>query len=130
MIALVKIFDIDGDGFISYLELVDGVKALGISAKKNDMIDLMNIMDVDKDGYISQAELYKALNLKPQHEGYQGTSASIEEVLVKLRRGAEKYKSLVEYVNYLFEQFASSNSSFMTFQELMNCLKTFNFNLT
>lgn len=94
------------------------------------MIDLMNMMDVDKDGYISQAELYKALNLKAQHEGYQGTSASIDEVLAKLRRGAEKYRSVAEYVNYLFEQFASSNSSFMTFQELMNCLKTFNFNLT
>lgn len=26
--------------------------------------------------------------------------------------------------------FATAGSSFMTFQELMNCLKTFNFNLT
>lgn len=33
-------------------------------------------------------------------------------------------------MNYLFQQFATSNASFMTFQELMNCLKTFNFNLT
>ena len=47
--------------------------------------------------------MYAALNLKPNHEGYQGTTASIDEVLVKLRKGAEKYHSIVEYVNYLFE---------------------------
>lgn len=46
------------------------MKALGISAKKNDMIDLMNYVDIDKDGYISQTELYKALDLKAQSEGY------------------------------------------------------------
>jgi len=68
--------------------------------------------------------------LKPQHSEYQGTSVSIDQVLVKLRRGAEKYHNLHEYVNYLYEQFATGNSAFMSFQELMNCLKTFNFNLT
>jgi Ca2+-binding EF-hand superfamily protein len=51
-------------------------------------------------------------------------------VLVKLKRGSEKYQNLREYVNYLYEQFATTNSAFMSFQELMNCLKTFNFNLT
>ena len=34
-----------------------------------------------------------------------------------------------EYVNYLFQMFAKAGSSYMSFQELMNCLKTFNFNL-
>ncbi len=73
-----KIFDQDNDGLISFLELVDGVKSLGISAKKNDMIDLMNRIDVDRDGFVSQMELYKALGLKAAHEGYQGTSASVD----------------------------------------------------
>ena len=125
-----RIFDHDNDGLISFLELVDGVKSLGISAKKNDMIDLMNRMDVDRDGFISQLELYRSLGLKAAHEGYQGTSASIEQVLTKLRKGAEKYSSLQEYVSVLFQMFATAGASFMTFQELMNCLKTFNFNLT
>lgn len=51
-------------------------------------------------------------------------------MLAKLRKGAEKYSSLQEYVVVLFKMFATAGSEFMTFQELMNCLKTFNFNLT
>jgi hypothetical protein len=38
----------------------------------------MNRIDVDRDGFVSQMELYKALGLKAAHEGYQGTSASID----------------------------------------------------
>lgn len=53
VIGLLRIFDLDNDGLISFLELVDGVKALGIQAKKSDMIDLMNRIDVDKDGFIT-----------------------------------------------------------------------------
>ena len=52
------------------------------------MIDLMNKMDADRDGFVSQIELYKGLGLKAAHEGYQGTSASIDQVLAKLRKGA------------------------------------------
>lgn len=94
-----KIFDNDNDGMISFLELVEGVKSLGISAKKTDMIDLMNKIDVDRDGFITQKELYRGLGLKAAHEGYQGTQASIEVVLAKLNKGAEKYSSLQEYVS-------------------------------
>jgi Ca2+-binding EF-hand superfamily protein len=65
-----RIFDHDNDGLISFLELVDGVKSLGITAKKSDMIDLMNRIDVDKDGFISQMELYRSLGLKAAHTGY------------------------------------------------------------
>lgn len=86
-------------------------------------------MDKDKDGFITQIELYKAMDLKPMHEGYQGTSVSIDHVLQKLKKGAEKYHNIGEYVNVLFQMFATAGSNFMTFQELMNCLKTFNFNL-
>lgn len=50
-------------------------------------------------------------------------------MLNKLRRGAEKYSSLKEYVQVLFDMFASGGGQFMSFGELMNCLKTFNFNL-
>lgn len=53
IIGLMRIFDLDNDGLISYLELVDGVKSLGIQAKKNDMNELMNRIDADKDGFIT-----------------------------------------------------------------------------
>mgnify|MGYP003339091219 CR=1 FL=1 len=48
-----KIFDNDNDGMISFLELVEGVKNLGITAKTTDMIDLMNKIDIDRDGFIT-----------------------------------------------------------------------------
>jgi regulator of RNase E activity RraB len=102
IIGLLRIFDLDNDGLISYLELVDGVKSLGISAKKNDLLELMEHMDKDKDGFVTQIELYTAMDLKPLHEGYQGTSVSIDHVLQKLKKGAEKYHNIGEYVNVLF----------------------------
>ena len=125
-----RIFDLDNDGMISFIELVDGVKQLGIQAKKNDMIDLMNRMDVDKDGWISQKELYNGLGLQAAHNEYQGTTVQVDQVLTKLKKGAEKYHNLGEYINVLFQMFATAGANFMTFQELNNCLKTFNFNLT
>jgi hypothetical protein len=79
------------------------------------MIELMNRMDVDKDGWISQQELYKGLDLKAVHNEYQGTTVQVDEVLTKLRKGAEKYHSLGEYINVLFQMFATAGSSFMTF---------------
>ena len=129
LISLLKIFDQDNDGLITYLELVAGVKQLGISANRNDMMNLMNRIDADKDGFITQNELYKSLNLKASHKGYQGSTASINEVLTKLRQGGEKYASMTDYVNYIYKLFAKAGSNYMTFDELVNCLKTFNFNL-
>ena len=64
IIGLMKIFDNDNDGMISFLELVEGVKNLGITAKTTDMIDLMNKIDIDRDGFITQMELYRALGIK------------------------------------------------------------------
>ena len=53
LISLLKIFDQDNDGLITYLELVAGIKQLGISANRNDMMNLMNRIDADKDGFIT-----------------------------------------------------------------------------
>ena len=75
----------------------------------------MNRIDTDKDGFITSQELYKAVDLKAVHSEYQGTTASINDVLFKLKKGAEKYHNMSEYVNYLFKMFATSGSNFMTF---------------
>lgn len=36
---------------------------------------------------------------------------------------------MTDYVNYIYKIFAKAGSNYMTFDELVNCLKTFNFNL-
>jgi hypothetical protein len=58
-----RIFDKDGDGLINFLELVEGVRLLGIRAQKADLVDVMNRIDIDRDGIVTQAELTKALGL-------------------------------------------------------------------
>ena len=65
IICLMRIFDLDNDGLVSYLEFGTGLKNLGINARKSDTIDLFNRIDTDNDGFITQNELYKSLDLKP-----------------------------------------------------------------
>jgi Ca2+-binding EF-hand superfamily protein len=54
---------------ISYTELVEGLRVLGIKSSRGDAMDLMNRIDLDKDGIITQMELSKALGL------YSGTGS-------------------------------------------------------
>lgn len=70
VIALMKIFDKDSDGMVSFLELTEGIKSMGIQAKKSELIEIMNRIDADRDGFITQSELYSALDLKPKHAEY------------------------------------------------------------
>ena len=58
-----KVFDRDQDGLISYNELVDGLRLLGINARRADVLDLFNRIDIDKDGIVTQMELSQALGL-------------------------------------------------------------------
>ena len=90
---------------------------------------VMNRIDKDRDGYITQTELYQALDLKPVHNSYQGPQTSVDQVLLKIRQGADKYRSLNEYVDVLFKMVVGGGSAYMSFTELNNCLKSFNFNL-
>lgn len=60
-------------------------------------------------------ELYQALDLRPQHSEYQGTFVSVDQVLVKLKKGAEKYHNIKEYVDVLYQMFATAGSSYMSF---------------
>jgi Ca2+-binding EF-hand superfamily protein len=63
VLGLMKIFDKDNDGLISYTEMVDGIRVLGIKATRGDVMDLMQRIDIDKDGIVTQMELSRALGL-------------------------------------------------------------------
>jgi Ca2+-binding EF-hand superfamily protein len=79
ILNLMKIFDKDQDGLISFNELVDALRVLGIKATRGDVMDLMNRIDLDKDGIVTQMELTKCLGL------YNGASGS---------QSPNRYKSL------------------------------------
>ena len=53
ILNLMRIFDKDQDGLISYNELVDGIRVLGIKATRGDIMDLMHHIDLDKDGIVT-----------------------------------------------------------------------------
>jgi calcium-binding protein CML len=53
ILNLMRIFDKDQDGLISYNELVDGIRVLGVKATRGDVMDLMHRIDIDKDGIVT-----------------------------------------------------------------------------
>lgn len=61
--ATMKKLDTNKDGFITYLELVEGVRELyGIKVFKGEQAAMMRRLDEDRDGVISYDELFKALS--------------------------------------------------------------------
>lgn len=58
-----KKLDTNKDGYITYLELVEGVRELyGIKVFKGEQAAMMRRLDEDRDGVISYDELFKALS--------------------------------------------------------------------
>jgi len=59
--TLMKNLDTNKDGFITYLELVEGLREMGIKVFKGEQAALMRRLDEDRDGVICYDELYRAL---------------------------------------------------------------------
>jgi Ca2+-binding EF-hand superfamily protein len=59
--ALIKRWDTNYDGAISFQELCDGMKALDIHLALKDRVALMKKLDLNRDGELSDIELYKAI---------------------------------------------------------------------
>ena len=60
---LMRKLDTNKDGAITYLELVEGLRDMGIKVYKGEQAALMRRLDDDKDGVICYDELYRALNM-------------------------------------------------------------------
>jgi EF-hand domain pair/EF hand len=59
---LIKKFDRDNDGIITFTELCDGLQKINIIANSNDRKALMERLDIDRDGKITEHELYRVLS--------------------------------------------------------------------
>jgi Ca2+-binding EF-hand superfamily protein len=62
---LIRKFDRDSDGIITFQELCDGLVKMGISATQSDKTQLMQILDIDRDGKITEHELMRVLHGDP-----------------------------------------------------------------
>jgi Ca2+-binding EF-hand superfamily protein len=60
--VLVSKFDVDGDGMISFDELAEGLKSIGVKISDKEKLALMRELDKDRDGGIAKHELYNALS--------------------------------------------------------------------
>lgn len=60
--ALMKKFDNDGDGLITFDELSNGLKKLNINLTQKEKQALMKKLDLDADGELSSQELFSVLS--------------------------------------------------------------------
>ena len=60
--ALIKRFDNNNDGVITFQELCNGLRSFEIDLGLKERLGLMRKLDVDKDGSITEVELARALN--------------------------------------------------------------------
>ena len=60
--ALIKKFDTNKDGLVSYLELAEGLRELGIKVFKGEQAAMMRRIDEERAGVISYDGLFKALS--------------------------------------------------------------------
>lgn len=60
--ALMRKFDSDGDGIITFNELSEGVKKLQIYLSYKEKQALMRKLDLDANGELSSQELYQVLS--------------------------------------------------------------------
>ena len=63
-----KLFDQDGDGFISRSELEDALSRFGVAATEEEVVHLFDVTDDDKDGFISQTEFKNLLYEPNEHQ--------------------------------------------------------------
>ena len=104
---LIRKFDRDNDGIITFNELCDGLQKLNIMVTIQDKKSLMERLDLDRDGKITENELFRVLS---------GTVAPelIEQTIRKIAAGAKSYNSLAEYVRDLVRRFDRDSDGFLS----------------
>jgi Ca2+-binding EF-hand superfamily protein len=130
-----KKFDANNDGFISFEELVDGLRSMNINLTAQEKQALMKRLDFNRDGEISEEEIYKALapyggisvNKSPSGRT-SGLGAnkismaqkereriSVDEIITKIKRSTSKYQSIKHFVSAMMRRYDSDGDGYLNF---------------
>jgi Ca2+-binding EF-hand superfamily protein len=126
---LIRKFDGNSDGIISFEELSAGVKSLNIHLNLKEKLALMKKFDLNRDGEISAEELYKVLSKVDTKMSKGEIDSSIDLILRKIASGADDFASMKEYVRVLVTRFDRNGDGLISFDELCNGLGHFKVNL-
>ena len=88
---LIRKFDENSDGIISFEELANGMKHLHIPLTLKEKLALMKKLDLNRDGEISADELYKTLSQVDTRFTRQELNNSVDHVLRKIASGADEF---------------------------------------
>jgi len=115
---LMRRFDENNDGRISFDELSSGVRSLGINLTFAEKQSLMKKFDVNSDGEISSDELLKVLSGTNSKLSKSELGASLDQTLRRIAAGADKFSSLKEYTTNLVSRFDKNKDGYISFDEL------------
>jgi Ca2+-binding EF-hand superfamily protein len=115
---LIRKFDRDSDGIITFQELCDGLGKLSIFVTQHDKKALMDRLDIDRDGRITETEIYKALSGSSDKGASYGSTLVAENTLRKIAAGAKSYPTMNEYVRDLVRKFDRNSDGLLSMQEL------------
>jgi Ca2+-binding EF-hand superfamily protein len=112
---LIRKWDKDSDGIITFSELCDGIYKLNIMISQPDKRGLMDLLDIDRDGKITETELFRVLS---------GGAAPeiIDQTLRKIAGGAKGYSNLADYSRDLVRKFDKNGDGLISIHELADGL--------
>lgn len=112
---LIRKWDKDSDGIITFSELCDGIYKLNIMISQQDKRALMDLLDIDRDGKITENELFRVLS---------GGAAPeiIDQTLRKIAGGAKGYSNLADYSRDLVRKFDKNGDGLISIHELADGL--------
>jgi Ca2+-binding EF-hand superfamily protein len=110
-VHLIKKWDRDNDGIITFSELCDGLSKMSITLSNADKQGLMHRLDIDRDGRITSDEIFRVLS--------GGDAAGmVDATIKKIASGAAKYGSMQEYVKDLVRRFDRNSDGLLSIKEL------------
>jgi EF-hand domain pair len=117
--SMMRRYDTDNDGFISFQELSEGLDHDGIKLSREEKLALMKHLDADCDGVVSKDEIFQAMLIDSRHRrNHHHPKVNVDNLLKRVKQAAEKFKSLDEFVRNFFDKLDVAPNGALSFNKL------------